>query len=190
MSEEETKPTGEGTPAPTSEETPKDQTPAGETPKDDGSNNQLNTEELEKLKKENEEVKAQFEKKEAEFNKLGFQYRKLKEVADQAGVEIPEDNPGLNIEQVQELLKKDREEQQKFFQTQLSEVMKAVGRKPDAVPVGGGGQKTNAPLHPVPDSKEVRELLAKGWKWDTETGLITSPSGRVVDLNDQSDISR
>ena len=189
MLNEEIKP-GQGTPAQPSEKTPEDPTPP--VPPKGGEDGQPGdadqNAEKEELRKNLSEAQGQLQKKDADFNKLGYEYRKLKKAADEAGIEIPEEQ-GLTLEQVQELLKKDREEQRVIFDTKFSELAKALsGNKGQGV--GGGGQKPKAPQYPVPDSEPLRKLLQQGYKWDSDTGLLITPSGKKVDLNDRSSLGQ
>ncbi|GAG35445.1 unnamed protein product, partial [marine sediment metagenome] len=126
----------------------------------------------------------------SDLGKLGYNYRKLEEAAKDAGVEVPTETVGISEERLTEILRVDREEQAKVFDKQKDELIKVVSNKNNAASLGGGGNKPPVSQHPMPDDPDVKRLLTQGYKWDSQAGLLITPSGKKVDLNDRSDIGQ
>ena len=149
-------------------------------------------EELEKAKSEMEKLREELKKKDADFKQLGYRYRKIKERAEEMGVDLEEEmgGSGLSREEVEELLQQNTEQITKRFEAKFSELLKGLTSQQKKVSVGGGGQKPPAPKYPIPDAPHVKRLIQSGWKWDSQKGRLISPRGKEYDISDLSDLGQ
>lgn len=147
--------------------------------------------ELEEMKAQMEKLQEELKKKDADFKQLGYKYRKMKERAEEMGVDLEEEmGGGLSREEVEQLLQKNTEEVTKRFEAKFNELLKGLTNQQKKTSVGGGGQKPPSPKYPVPDAPHVKRLLQTGWKWDTQKGRLISPRGKEYDISNLSDLGQ
>jgi len=164
---------------------------SGENPPEDqqGNNNPPaglpdKTTELEKQLQQEKEEKEKMKK---QIEQAGYTIEQLKGKMKEAGVEVDEEK-GISTEQVQEIVKRSNEELTAQFGEKFTELMKTIANLSKSPSIGGGGDKPPAPQHPMPTDPAFQRLIKKGWKWDDQKGVVVSPRGKEVDLNDWSDL--